>query len=1812
MSTTYLSDQEILAAFLEEHATFRSASAIARWDEELFVDTYAADFDGDRAQARKVYQTAVAVSERTALVWANIKDTVASPYMANTLFNNIPSSFIRKQESLPDYDKLFGAITLNDCDPCKSIFGPAAYFVELLRFIDETITPAQPDPQLRLENRQPSLFHINLDCNNTYTLLPFIDIVNEILEAVVRDPLLPDAYEKAAQATFPMNLPFNLPHTQVRDYLQAMGTRLHEVYEAFDLVTNPVAGNDPETGPISREGQIGRELLNLSPLDYELVSTVHTDQKKLLAYFGTTKAEGLAKLAEVETFLERTTLSRTQLTQLIYQDLNANEFNAGLSRTFFINNVGDGLPPVSVEIDHTDPNQLVEKLTNLSFLKLDAIYRFLLLARKLDWSFADLDWALRSTQPDLDTERVLKFDGINDFVACSVKRGLSPSAVGNKITIEGWVQSEGEGNQVILCSGTAATNQAQLIVMIDYAGRLCLLSPVNTSGKTNEADILITSNHTVPQGEFTHIAVTLDRSIREVSFYLNGKLDRTQTIAAHHFPTDGKMFDTDIYLGRNFNDHYFAGVIKDVRIWKGVRTQEEISANRYTRFAGTASGLLAYWPLTPTPWNNLPDFTANRNDGIPGGDGSITQPRWVERDLVLDPLPGEPNPVKDPTQEDLTHPDWNFWADNRLALVDFETQDIVRNDPRLRRGFAALATRTVQVWFKADDIFLSHQKQVIYHEGESEGGLIIYLHGGYLYFGAYSDSDVAAAPWEQTFLRTPQVTSGRWHHAAIVLDATTAVREEALRAYVDGRLVDSGKAVQLEKYNGKVELGGVSNGARFHDGKYLAADTSGEVAHTFRGMILEFQLWRAALTGDAIRKNRFSTALDGTEDGLLVWSGHWSGITPSKTAEIKSVLPTRVELNRQTLDRLSGIERLRVKYDLPIDRLCALWYALKHTGRAADEVLFDTVFNPLKKDYDYWAYYADKPIVWDRSGERNPPKDLVTQSRLRGSLRLSQKDLNALMDGIVGAQPTVSLTNDMLNRMYRLSQFAKVLQLKMDDFMGLLDIMQLEDVREIADFVRIAARADWLKWTGLKVYELDFIIFDTPHDKISVIWSEADLRGLADDLLKQAADFLAAANAFVMEGIDEGQSKELFQVLVDEAFINLYEADRGADSLQLYVVADAVADVAALNNSFDTIDWLAGDDGVPLREQITEILIRKNEEHYQACIEGLAGLFGSEPELVIVLFEFFRTAVSPADFLVMMAEVVEIMPIATAIGDYLEGYEKVLFIADKFALNPSEISEVLENPEWFGVVDLVSPNIADLDNLFKFKALATHFKDRENRLVGILASSPDEELEDGEASLLEELADLAGWEEPRLERLVTALGFEADYHTIGHLHLLYQCFALAEDLQSDVDFLISLADTRQLDYAWYRSHADALLNVFHAQYEDNEAWEKVYRPVRNKLGEQKRDALTSLAMVRIPETYQGRRSPDLLTEFLLIDVQMGSETDTSRIVHATLSAQLYVQRCLMNLEANISPEIIPETQWGWMKNYRVWEANRKVFLYPENYIEPELRDNKSPLFQALEDKLVQGEINDGTVAQAYTEYLDGFVQLSNLKVVGSYLQVDSPAIPFTYGLDFNPGSSQVSIGNAATAAALVTRDFTVSAWVFLKSIPQHGGIIGCLQNEYYDITTNFSWNPLHGLASSRTITYNEEKGWLLGTYGGKFCVALSTVGGNRSGRKGVLTYLTAKKGDSKTNTWVHLAATYDGTTLKLYVDGVESSKATTQSGDILYPTNSAKFMIGRYKDRFYDTHLDGHLHDFRIFNTALTADNIQTIRTGKRLEQAAG
>lgn len=176
--------------------------------------------------------------------------------------------------------------------------------------------------------------------------------------------------------------------------------------------------------------------------------------------------------------------------------------------------------------------------------------------------------------------------------------------------------------------------------------------------------------------------------------------------------------------------------------------------------------------------------------------------------------------------------------------------------------------------------------------------------------------------------------------------------------------------------------------------------------------------------------------------------------------------------------------------------------------------------------------------------------------------------------------------------------------------------------------------------------------------------------------------------------------------------------------------------------------------------------------------------------------------------------------------------------------------------------------------------------------------------------------------------------------------------------------------------------AQTIVQTARAKYPDKDAWLAVARPLRDPLRERQRAALVDHLVHR-----HGLQSANDLYGHYLVDVEMSPCMLTSRLVLATASVQLFVQRCLLNLEADVPPSAIDTGQWAWMKNYRVWEANRKVFLYPENWIEPELRDDKSPPFLALEQGLLQDDVTASTVEREYLTYLNSLDQVANLEIV---------------------------------------------------------------------------------------------------------------------------------------------------------------------------------------------------------------------------------
>src|SRR5262249_36126335 len=143
------------------------------------------------------------------------------------------------------------------------------------------LTPSARD-QLIAPARRPDLAEIQLSCKNTNVPLPYVDLVNEILENAISQPnpekfpqttwtaeelaagpehSNPRAYEILAKARYPWNL-FDLEAEEARVYLDHLGTSRAELIETFQGGFN---ANNPSD--IAAE-----ELLKITPFQRSLIT----------------------------------------------------------------------------------------------------------------------------------------------------------------------------------------------------------------------------------------------------------------------------------------------------------------------------------------------------------------------------------------------------------------------------------------------------------------------------------------------------------------------------------------------------------------------------------------------------------------------------------------------------------------------------------------------------------------------------------------------------------------------------------------------------------------------------------------------------------------------------------------------------------------------------------------------------------------------------------------------------------------------------------------------------------------------------------------------------------------------------------------------------------------------------------------------------------------------------------------------------------------------------------------------------------------------------------------------------------------------------------------------------------------------------------------------------------------------------------------------------------------------------------------------------------------------------------------------------
>ncbi|MCB0556252.1 MAG: peptidoglycan-binding protein [Phaeodactylibacter sp.] len=586
----------------------------------------------------------------------------------------------------------------------------------------------------------------------------------------------------------------------------------------------------------------------------------------------------------------------------------------------------------------------------------------------------------------------------------------------------------------------------------------------------------------------------------------------------------------------------------------------------------------------------------------------------------------------------------------------------------------------------------------------------------------------------------------------------------------------------------------------------------------------------------------------------------------------------------------------------------------------------------------------------------------------------------------------------------------------------------LQNMERVDSEHRVFEMADVKIYRLVDSYEPDDIIIDSvpENDAGEKIVSREALHDVLQKYRAPLSLFLTKTLFSVLEGITEDVSKQIFSdnesLFAEVPSDHLYWLRTGCSSKA------ALARTLAIPKTVLTNDGVEEDIHIPVVED--EVIgFLDTYRPATVLVNFLAQRFGlSSKKLnrLIKLGGLEEVFHGPdlAKALQGKAEVDETSPISKAIGNLQR--LSVLFKApvfDEQSLQEEISGHLPVNLSADGIV--TDEEIATIRRVNAYRKLLEKLDEADLRaLANILAklTGGGFRLESGKDQ--QDLAAVLQTEVGLSTTLFHALDLPAD--PFEALAKLKRCAGLAQYLGVGGETLQLFFSTAYPDLVEARN---AILSAFRLKYPTEEQWQEKVEPFENKIRSLKRDALTDYFLHSLPgivnpsdsdEVYKEFRNTHDLFSYFLIDTELEGCARTSRLVAAISSVQQYIQRVTQNLEQDdlaaneeerlhVFPQAIPQVEWEWRKHYRVWEANRKVFLYPENYIEPDLRDNKTELFENLESELLQQEINADTVEQAYRKYMKGFVEVANLKIAGAYhdkdIRYDEGVVDFDHSTD---------------------------------------------------------------------------------------------------------------------------------------------------------------------------------------------------------------
>ncbi|AKB25802.1 hypothetical protein MSMTP_2333 [Methanosarcina sp. MTP4] len=1614
-----------------------SAHAINRVGSSAFVSNYAKACGGVD-KAKKIYEKASHISATTMALLSRI-----APQFNNDL---------RVSRDLPDWEELFGSLDLCRCKHCESVYGPAAYLVDILHFLKDHPEKGKPALDV-LFRRRPDIGEIELTCTNTLTTLPYVDLVNEILENSVSPPLTGDEPDLAGYWQFEQNgATDQTPNKNSGKYLGKS-----------EIVDSPIPGMKALKFDGTNHVKVDNfDWPNSGPVTVEFYARVEAKEEKerfTLLCVGEEKGEGEGQ----GQFIVHCTGEDNHIS-FSYNDAYGSKDGAVRSKNTFSSNewchfavvsagkYGSPLPGIdgkarmalyiNGELEATSEKsngpQLKKGLKiglrhsfpfkgQLAYLR---IWERALSKREI-WCVKEnkkpLFWTppLTGDEPGLagywqfkqngatdqtpnknsgkylgkseivDSPipgmKALKFDGTNH-----VKVDNFDWSNSGPVTVEFYARVEAKEEKerfTLLCVGEEkgeGEGQGQFIVHCTGEDNHISFSYNDAYGSKDGA---VRSKNTFSSNEWCHFAVVsagkygsplpgIDGKAR-MALYINGELEATSE------KSNGPQLKKGLKIGLR-HSFPFKGQLAYLRIWERALSKREIGCVKENRAP------MLDWQ---TSWT-ADELKTNPEHLNPAAYDVLKEAvypfdlpfdLWHEQsEEVLEHLGVPRHQIMRTFQSSSTGTTVNIAADH-LGLTALDLKIITGKTNHKLWEFWGVFEREKDPLKEEVKLYHLLEKTDLDPSEEDKVKLSLLLKKAGLDYEAFSkvlDTDFVNPG------KTVRVTFGEETDNCDICSAT--VRP------VDDKLLD-----------------------RFH-----------------RFCRLQRKLGWTARELDKAIKVFAATDLD---DRLLI--------------------------------SLSQLEGLRSELEWPVP-VCLSWWSEK-MDTAGDDSLYEKVFLDKAVDISIFRLNQTRDELEDANKKITNNKAAVL-----GALGIRADDFSRLVGTKAELNLEAKLNLENLTRMYKIASLSRALRLTVREFLALKALTGVDPFEKPESTLRFMEIVSKINDSKFDITDLDYLLCNiselpggpAPSDDMIA----QDLSKLRENLQRIEAErgqiddpngqlTLERLEAFwqndleraknldtakkILEDAEEERKRwieEKFKILevdVDKLvgesaltpgearyeyllglLLHSTEAERGQlhdpngqltlerleafwqdesdqERTEYLDTAKKILESARDAPSEDAQKKFIEKKFKILKVDVDQLVGESSLTSGEARYEYLLGLlldYGYDQyesdQIMEDISEIFKLDATTCECLLEKLSALEVLlnlrdkdkELTSAQFEIYKRLYKSKMIVEGFGISSDELSWIFEHGDkvWFDLnrlpplgEPLEKTQFEVWERLLDLLSLRDSLPEENANVFALidLISDPARDISDK----FEDLKGLTGWNSDDLEILLGGSSPVFKFKDTGTMLVhLKKCFDILNRLGTSAEVLLLWVDPDKTP-----SEAKAIVHTLRSAYKPEE-WQTVAAKLRNRLRERQRSALTAY-LIGNQKEYSDTSE---MFESLLIDVEMNPCMITSRLKQAISSAQLFVQRCLMNLEPEVVLSEADASEWAWMKNYRVWEANRKVFLYPENWIEPELRDDKSPIFKELENALMQGEMNDANAERALQSYLYSLDEVANLEIVGIHME----------------------------------------------------------------------------------------------------------------------------------------------------------------------------------------------------------------------------